>query len=244
MKQNKYDDPVFFEKYRAMDRSRGLDEAGEWPELKKMLPPLAGLRVLDLGCGFGWHCGYALEQGAASAVGVDISEKMLAEARRRFPEAKLIQSPLEDVVFPDDSFDLVLSSLAFHYLASFDDICAKAARWLAPGGFFVFTVEHPVFTAEGRQDWCLGPDGAKRHWPVDRYFEEGPRQAVFLGEEVTKYHRTLGGYLGAVLRHGFQLTALAEPTPGARLMAASPLMRDELRRPMMLIVSARQSKAT
>lgn len=45
-----------------------------------MLPYFQGKRVLDLGCGFGWHCVYAIEQGAASALGIDISEKMLEEA--------------------------------------------------------------------------------------------------------------------------------------------------------------------
>ena len=82
MKENKYDDPTFFDKYSRMPRSKeGLAAAGEWHVLRRMLPPFEGKRVLDLGCGFGWHCRYAVEQGAASVVGVDLSERMLAEAR-------------------------------------------------------------------------------------------------------------------------------------------------------------------
>ena len=62
MKENKYDDERFFELYSRMDRSRGgLDAAGEWHELRKLLPDFRGKRVLDLGCGYGWHCQYALE---------------------------------------------------------------------------------------------------------------------------------------------------------------------------------------
>ena len=81
--ENKYDDPVFFEKYSQMDRSReGLAGAGEWQTLRSILPEFSGKRVLDLGCGYGWHCIYAAEQGAASVLGLDLSEKMLAEARR------------------------------------------------------------------------------------------------------------------------------------------------------------------
>ena len=61
MKENSYDNPRFFTQYSRMDRSRkGLAGAGEWPTLKTMLPALAGKRVLDLGCGYGWHCRYCL----------------------------------------------------------------------------------------------------------------------------------------------------------------------------------------
>ena len=90
MKQNKYDDPEFFAAYSAMPRSvEGLDEAGEWPALKALMPPLEGTRVLDLGCGFGWHCRHVRAAGAASVVGVDLSEKMLARARAMTDDAML-----------------------------------------------------------------------------------------------------------------------------------------------------------
>lgn len=57
MSQNIYDDPHFFAGYATLDRSvKGLDGAPEWPSLQAMLPPLAGLRVVDLGCGYGWFC--------------------------------------------------------------------------------------------------------------------------------------------------------------------------------------------
>ena len=76
MKENKYDDEKFFNQYSQMSRSEdGLKGAGEWHVLQKMLPDFKGKRVLDLGCGFGWHCQYAIEQGAAYALGIDISKK-------------------------------------------------------------------------------------------------------------------------------------------------------------------------
>ena len=50
MKENKYDDPIFFEKYNQMSRSiKGLAGAGEWPTLEPLLPDFAGKNVLDLG---------------------------------------------------------------------------------------------------------------------------------------------------------------------------------------------------
>lgn len=78
MKENRYDDPVFFEKYSQMDRSRkGWKAPGNGRELKALLPDFAGKEVLDLGCGYGWHCRYADEQGARRVLGTDISRKML-----------------------------------------------------------------------------------------------------------------------------------------------------------------------
>lgn len=243
MKENKYDDPVFFEKYAQMDRSRlGLQGAGEWKTLEPMLPDFAGRDVLDLGCGYGWHCAYAAEHGARSVLGLDISGKML-EVARGHQAASVIEyrrMAMEDADFADGSFDVVLSSLAFHYVADFGALVRKIVRWLRPGGDFVFSCEHPVFTAEGPQDWYRDEQGNILHFPVDNYYIEGRRQAVFLGEQVTKYHRTLTSYVGALLSGGFTLTGLAEPHPPQEMIDTVPGMADELRRPMMLILSAKK----
>ena len=203
-----------------------------------------GETVLDLGCGYGWHCIYAAEHGAASVTGVDLSEKMLAVAREKAtaPQVTYIRGDMAETPFPPESFDVVLSSLAIHYLPSFTDFLERVRQCLSPGGDFVFSVEHPIFTAAGPQEWYYGPDGTPLHFPVDRYFEEGRRTARFLGEDVTKYHRTLTTYLDGLLTGGFQLLRVVEPQPPARMLG-QPGMRDELRRPMMLLVSARKRTA-
>ena len=126
-----------------------------------LLPDFAGKRVLDLGCGYGWHCIYAAEHGAASVTGVDLSEKMLAVAREktRLPQVTYVRGDMAEIDFPPERFDVVLSSLAIHYLPSFGDFLERVRRCLAPGGDFVFSVEHPIITAAGPQDWYYGPDG-------------------------------------------------------------------------------------
>lgn len=237
-----YDESQFFEKYKKMPRSQGgLTAAGEWHELRKMMPDFQGKRVLDLGCGFGWHCRYAIEQGAKSVVGVDLSEKMLQEAREKTtsPLIKYVRMPIEDIDYPENSFDVVISSLAFHYIESFEDICMKIIQCLMHGGDFIFSVEHPIFTAQGNQQWHYDTNGKPLHWPVDHYFEEGIRKAVFLGENVTKYHKTITTYINTLIQCDFEIIKLVEPQP-ADYLTNEPRMKDELRRPMMLLIAARK----
>jgi SAM-dependent methyltransferase len=243
MKQNKYDDDIFFNKYSNMSRSKnGLEGAGEWHELKKMLPNFKDKRVLDLGCGFGWHCRYAVENGAKSVIGIDISQKMLSEAKNKTKcgNIEYICMPIEDIDFPEESFDVVISSLALHYIKSFEDVLDRVYKCLSTGGDFVFSVEHPIFTAQGPQDWYYDDKGNILHWPVDHYFTEGIRNAKFLGEEVIKYHRTLTTYLNSLIKIGFEITGVVEPKPAENMLNTVPGMLDELRRPMMLLVSARK----
>lgn len=178
--KNKYDDKRFFGQYSRMSRSvQGLRGAGEWHELKKMLPDFNGKRVLDLGCGFGWHCRYAIERGATFALGIDLSGKMLDKAREINPSPSIEYKriAIEDFDFAPNSFDIVISSLTFHYFESFDTVCTEVYKCLTEEGVFVFSVEHPVFTAYGNQDWIYDSEGKPAHWPVDHYFQEGVRDA-------------------------------------------------------------------
>lgn len=240
VKENKYDDSLFFQKYSQMGRSQnGLDGAGEWHELQKLLPDFTGKTVLDLGCGYGWHCKYAVEHGATFVLGTDISHKMLETAAQRNPDEQIEYRcvAMEDLQLDENSFDVVLSSLAFHYVKDFVSLVQNISRWLKPGGAFVFSVEHPVFTAYGTQDWYYDNNGTILHFPVDNYYIEGQREAVFLGEPVIKYHRTLTTYLETLLQQGFLLRHVVEPQPPEHMMEL-PGMKDELRRPMMLLVSA------
>lgn len=239
---NIYDDRRFFEKYSQMSRSRlGLEGAGEWRTLERMLPDFSGKRVLDLGCGFGWHCVYAARHGAVRVLGLDRSENMLRRAREQTRETAVEyrQMELEEYEYPEGAFDVVLSSLALHYVKDFSDVCQKAARTLVRGGDFVFSIEHPVFTAYGEQEWMYGPAGEILCWPVDRYFEEGERDAVFLGERVKKQHHTLTTLVRGLLESGFQITDLAEPQPPEEMIDL-PGMADELRCPIMLLICAKK----
>ncbi|OAB40342.1 class I SAM-dependent methyltransferase [Paenibacillus antarcticus] len=241
MKQNKYDDSNFFSAYKQMARSiKGLEGAGEWHVLKALMPDLQNKSVLDLGCGFGWHCLYAREQQASSVIGVDISENMLQKAREQTndPAISYVQLPIEDIEFSNSQFDVVISSLAFHYIESFADISKKVYAFLKPGGTFLFSVEHPIFTSRDEQDWHYDGQGNPQHWPVDQYQSEGVRTTSFLAPDVIKYHRTISTYMNDIIEAGFVIKAVKEPMPSDEMLKSDPLMQHENRRPMFLIISA------
>ncbi|MBD2868775.1 class I SAM-dependent methyltransferase [Paenibacillus arenilitoris] len=241
MQQNKYDDSAFFANYSRMPRSTGgLDAAGEWEDFRALLPDLRGAKVLDLGCGFGWHCRYAREQGASSVVGIDLSEKMLERARAMTddPGIEYRRLAIEDFEFGAERFDAVISSLAFHYVERFDLLCRNVHRALEPGGSFVISVEHPIFTALAAQDWHYGPEGEALHWPVDDYHSEGAREARFLGHDVVKYHRTVASYVNGLIEAGFAIRKLSELQPTEEMLARNPEWREAVRRPIFFLIAA------
>ena len=241
MRENKYDDPDFFANYGNMPRSvEGLNAAGEWQVLQKMLPDFEGKSVLDLGCGFGWHCIYAKQQGAKRVVGIDLSAKMLETAKMKSAglEIEYLQMAIEDIDFSMEEFDVVISSLAFHYVKDFSQICQKISHCLKPGGHFIFSQEHPVFTSRPEQDWSVDEAGNRLHWPLDHYQEEGIRHTSFLGHTVTKYHRTVETVFNTLIDSHFSLQRVSEPKPSGETLAAYPEMKDENRRPIFLMIAA------
>lgn len=242
---NIYDDNSFFEQYSKMLRSKeGLQGAGEWRQFKCMFPDLNGKTVLDLGCGYGWHCKYAVECGAERVIGIDLSQKMINTAKEKNNDDKIIYKvmSINEYDYPEKSFDCVISNLALHYIEDLQSIYEKIFVTLSPGGCFLLNIEHPVFTAGVNQNWIYNPEGDIEHWPVDRYFYPGKRVTGFLGQNVVKYHHTLTQILMGLLKVGFSLDLVEEAMPDEGMMNI-PGMADEMRRPMMLLVRAVKPKS-
>lgn len=240
MTQNIYDDPVFFEEYSRLERSvHGLEGAPEWPALQALLPDMTGLRVLDLGCGYGWFCRWARQQGAVHVLGLDVSERMLQRARDGWHDEQMTyqRADLEDVALTGASRDLVYSSLAFHYLTRLPDLFARIYGALAPGGRLVFSVEHPTGTASHYPGWQHDAQG-RPFWPVDHYFDEGPRATHWLVDGVVKQHRTLATYFNLLRRAGFTVTHMEDWGPTVEQVAARPDWVNERERPLFLLIAA------
>jgi SAM-dependent methyltransferase len=240
--QNMYDDPVFFAGYARLRRSReGLEGAPEWPSLRALLPPVHGLRVVDLGCGYGWFCRWASDAGAQRVLGLDVSERMLAQARAQNSGLAITYDrvDLEHLSLPSACFDLAYSSLALHYVADFAGLARCVRDSLVEGGRFVFSIEHPIYMASRAAQWLTDASG-RASWPVDGYCREGPRTTSWLKDGVVKVHRTIATTLNTLISAGFVIRHVQEFGPSQDQVAALPELELELERPMFLIVSAQR----
>ena len=232
---NQYDNPDFFAAYSNMPRSQyGLEGAGEWHQLEPLFPELSGKTVLDLGCGYGWHCKYAADHGAASVLGIDQSSLMIEEAKRRNPSERIEYRvcDIRDYDYPEETYELVVSNLVLHYIEDLQQIYRLIHRTLKPGGVLLFNIEHPTFTAGVNQQFS-----ADDTWPVTDYYYPGVRTTHFLNHEVKKYHHTLTQILNGLLQTGFVIEAVEEAMPPEQWRDQMP---EEMRRPMMLLVRARK----
>ncbi len=241
MAQNLYDDPAFFAAYSRLDRSvEGLDGAAEWPALRAMLPELRGLRVVDLGCGYGWFCRWARAQGAA-VLGIDVSEQMLARARdagQQGIEYRL--ADLERLPLPAASFDLAYSSLALHYIENLSGGAGRlsGAPWSAAAAWSSrssIRSSPPRRIRPGRTPTAAN-DGRST---VMR--SRVKRVTNWLVEGVVKQHRTLATYFNSLIEAGFAIRHVEEWSPTDAQIAARPSLAEERDRPMFLLVSARRS---
>lgn len=243
MAQNIYDDPAFLAGYSEFPRSReGLEGTTEWPAFRALLPAIGGKRVVDLGCGFGQLSRWCADEGAASVTGVDLSGKMLARARAQTQSAAVTyrQADLDTLTLEPQSADLVVSSLALHYVADFGRIVRTIAEALVPGGDFVFSVEHPIYSARAEPEWTQTADGRTAFALVD-YAVEGRRVTDWIVPGVVKYHRTIATMLNALTDAGFAYRRMDEFRPSEEQLLAHPDWRQtELVRPIFLIVAVRR----
>jgi len=99
-------------------------------------------RILDLGCGDGLDIEILRHMGCARVVGVDISPKLLAEARKRNPDVRFVQAPIEALPFQNASFDKVVVDSVFPHVEDFAKALREIRRVLAPHGKFCFIEAH------------------------------------------------------------------------------------------------------
>src|SRR5262245_33284450 len=174
----------------------------------RLLDSTTDLCALELGCGSGHSLRYLAECGARELWGLDLSPVQIAfaqETLRPFESRiRLIESPMEvDCGIPPAHFDLVFSIYGLGWTTDLRATMELVARYLRPGGSFLVSGEHPVYS-------CLEWNGTQ-YAISDSYFTEGPREhASWKGVPIVVHRRTLGTFVGQILQTGLQIEALVE----------------------------------
>lgn len=172
----------------------------EFPATTALIPDVAGRRILDAGCGSGVYTNWLVERGG-EVVAADVSEEMLAETAERVDDGVELErtdltTPLEFA--DDDEFDGVVSGSVIDHVEDWDRLFAEFARVLAPGGFLVCSMRHPMGNYVEYDDW--------------NYFEADSYTADW-GVEMITHRRPMSAVVNPLLDAGFRLDELSEPEP-------------------------------
>ncbi len=244
-KQNIFDNETFFEGYKHIrDREGNANDLFEIPALFSLLPDLTGKSVLDLGCGFGEHCVEFVKKGASKVVGIDISEKMLEVAMKENsnPAITYMHLPIEDLEKVEGKYDVVISSLALHYVEDFEGVVKKIYDKLNMGGSFIFSQENPINTTYSGEipRWTRDENGKKIYVNLANYGREGERESEWFVEGIKKYHRMFSTIVNILTENGFIIEKMLEPIPTDEILKRFPYQDDLFHKPDFLLVKARR----
>ena len=248
MKQNIYDNNNFFNQYeelRKENKNKNANDLIEIPNFRKLVPDVKNKSILDLGCGYGENDKYYKEQGAKYVLGTDISSKMLefAEKNNKIDGIEFKKIAMEDISSINQKFDIIISSLAFHYIKDFDKLIEDCYKLLNDNGYLVFSQEHPITT-------CIKytENVKKGHTIIDnKYFglfsdynRPGKRIKEWFGEEVIKYHRNFEEIINTLINKGFIIDKILEPIPSNEAIKNNPKYINQYDRPFFLFVRVKK----
>lgn len=195
-----------------------LGEAGDYGR-QFVLDPAMEARVtgrgfknaLDVGCGEGRFC-RKLKGLGIPTVGIDPTQALLAEARRRDPDGDYGIGMAEHLDFADGAFDLVVSYLTFIDIPDIAAGIAEMVRVLRPGGTLLVANLNSFNTAGPPDGWRRNGEGEPQ-FCIDHYLDERVQWVSWRGVRVQNWHRPLSTYLTLLLGQGLELTHFAEPEP-------------------------------
>lgn len=241
--QNIYDNQTFFDGYQKLrENPASANNIVEKPTLFSLLPALQGKTIIDLGCGYGENCKEFSKLGALKVVGIDISEKMLevAERENKLDNVQFMQLSMNDLSDITEKYDIVVSSLAIHYVENFDRLISSIHNLLTKGGSFIFSQEHPLTTALLKEDyWSRDDEGNILHYNLTGYSPLGERKIKWFIDDVKVYHRTFSSIINSMIAAGFIIEKVLEPLPDEKNMEKYPKYRKYYHKPDFLLIKAR-----
>ena len=241
--QNIYDNEKFYKDYRDM-REKGLNanELIEIPIMKDMLPDLKGKRILDLGCGNGGMSKYFIEKGAKSVLAIDLSSNMINEAKEKNNAENItyVVLGMEDISKIEGKFDIVFSSLAFHYVKDYDKLVKDIYNLLDDNGILIYSQEHPIATAskyhKEMKSYIFLDE--KRYYVVSNYNENGERKMFWNFDGVIKYHRNFSYIINTLIQNKYNLLEVRESTASEEAIKLNSKYENQNDRPYFLFIKA------
>jgi SAM-dependent methyltransferase len=193
----------------------------EKPALYGKLPELKDKSVLCIGCGSGEEVEYLNSMGTKKIVGIDISERLISIAKESYPSLEYHVMDAENFDFPENSFDLVFSSLTLHYLETWTKVLNNVRKVLKKNGIFLFSITHPFFSAtekyadEHIKLRILGYKEIKDTSTIEIYgnYLDRYKLDAFVSKDltVTNYHRPLSVIVKEITTSGFEILDILEP---------------------------------
>ena len=241
--QNIYDNETFYKEYRDM-REKGLNanELVEIPNIKEMLPDLKGKRILDLGCGNGGMSKYFVNKGAESVLAIDLSVNMINEAKEKNSDEKItyVVLGMEDIEKIEGKFDMVFSSLAFHYVKDYDKLVSDIYNLLDENGILLYSQEHPIATApkfhkEMKSSLFIDE---KRYYVVSDYNDNGERKLFWNVDGVIKYHRNFSYIINTLIKNNYKLLEVKESTASKEAIKLNKKYENQMDRPYFMYIKA------
>ena len=228
---------TFAQRYAAVAPTKAHNALYERPATMALLGNVAGLTVLDAGCGPG-ICSEHLARHGAAVHAFDITPEMVTLAKTRCAGLSVdvtegdLAAPLDWL--PDDTFDKILCSLAFDYVRDLGPTLHEFRRVARLGATLVFSMAHPM------RDWMdERTRGEGTYFDTSRF---GLHWSGF-GEPkpyVEAWRRPLGDILNALADAGWRLDRFVEPTPLPGMKAVSERLHAELSlAPAFLCIRAR-----
>lgn len=211
----------------AKRRKKGHHPAHDFlekPAMYDMLPAdLSGLSVLCLGSGSGEECDVISRRGARYVLGVDSSEMLTQQARLQFPDLEFQQGNIESWNYPHNHFDIVFSSLTFHYIDNWVDLLTNIKLSLKPGGMCIFSAHHPIkwgartYRSKEKNQFLMGYTKSKNDSSYEiygDYLTKRPlKDTLFGNTPIIHYHRPISQMIQDFTQSGFQIVEMREPQP-------------------------------